>query len=187
MCATADSRCLDFRVFGICYFERWLKTLHFCLPKNVLVKFISKHDAPLPTLALSSNIPFLEKKWILFTQEKTYVCHFLFVCFIYYIIIIILDCILISLIDFFYHIPYVICRLMIRCVLLLRKYTYSLTIEVPNFQGRTKWRNCRLSTETQDNQLGLAVLAVLRLLDTLKRNFIFYVVKNSPNLNCYIT
>ena len=111
----------------------------------------------------------------------------MFVCFIYYIIIIILDCILISLIDFFYHIPYVICRLMIRCVLLLRKYTYSLTIEVPNFQGRTKWRNCRLSTETQDNQLGLAVLAVLRLLDTLKRNFIFYVVKNSPNLNCYIT
>ena len=105
VCATADSRCLDFRVFGICYFERWLKTLHFCLPKNVLVKFISKHDAPLPTLALSSNIPFLEKKWILFTQEKTYVCHFLFVCFIYYIIIIILDCILISLIDFFLSYP----------------------------------------------------------------------------------
>ena len=75
--------------------------------------------------------PLFGKK--LFTQEKTYVCHFLFVCFIYYIIIIILDCILISLIDFFYHIPYVICRLMIRCVLLLRKYTYSLTIEVPNF------------------------------------------------------
>ena len=122
--------------------------------------------------------PFGKKKWILFTQERTYVRHFLFVCFIYYIIIIILDCILISLIDFFYHIPYVICRLMIRCVLLLRKYTYSLTIEVPNFQGRTKWRNCRLSTETPEYQTGLAVLRASSLLDTIKCNFIF---------TCYIT
>ena len=126
---------------------------------------------PLPFLPTS---PFWKKKVnTVYSHDKTYVCHFLFVCFIYYIIIIILDCILISLIDFFYHIPYVICRLMIRCVLLLRKYTYSLTTEVPNFQGRTKWRNCRLSTETQENQLKLDVLAASKLLDTLKHTFIF--------------
>ena len=83
---------------------------------------------PLPFLPTS---PFWKKT--VYSRKNICLSLFLFVCFIYYIIIIILDCILISLIDFFYHIPYVICRLMIRCVLLLRKYTYSLTIEVPNF------------------------------------------------------
>ena len=48
-------------------------------------------------------------------------------------------------------------------------------------QGRAKWRNCRLSTETPDYQLGWAVLAASRLMDTLKRNF------HSPNLTCFIT
>jgi hypothetical protein len=84
---------------------------------------------PLPFLPIS---PFGKVNTV---YSKKNICLSLFVClFIYYIIIIILDCILISLIDFFIIIsPYVICRLMIRCVLLLRKYTYSLTIEVPNF------------------------------------------------------
>ena len=38
-------------------------------------------------------------------------------------------------------------------------------------QGRTKWRNCRLTPQTPDYQLGWAVLAASRLLDTLKQNF----------------
>ena len=40
-------------------------------------------------------------------------------------------------------------------------------------QGRTKWRNCRLSTKTPDYQLGWAIWAASRLLDTLKLNFCF--------------
>ena len=51
-------------------------------------------------------------------------------------------------------------------------------------QGRTKWRNCRLSTETPDYKLGWAILAASRLLDTLKRNL---WSENSPKLPCYIT
>ena len=40
-------------------------------------------------------------------------------------------------------------------------------------QGRTKWSNCRLAPKTPDYQLGWAVLAASRLLDTLTRNFHF--------------
>ena len=37
-------------------------------------------------------------------------------------------------------------------------------------QGRTKWRNCKLSPKTPDYQLGWTVLAASRRLDTLKCN-----------------
>ena len=40
-------------------------------------------------------------------------------------------------------------------------------------QGRTKWRNCRLTRKTPDYQLGWTVWATSRLLDTLKQNFCF--------------
>ena len=36
-----------------------------------------------------------------------------------------------------------------------------------------KWRNCRLSTESPNYQLGWAVLALCRQLDILKHNFHF--------------
>ena len=50
-------------------------------------------------------------------------------------------------------------------------------------QGRT---NCRLIPKTPDYQLGWAVLAASRLMDTLKRNFNLIHVENSPSLPCNI-
>ena len=54
-------------------------------------------------------------------------------------------------------------------------------------QGRTKQRNCRLSTETPDCQLGWAFWASSWLLDTLKYATFILCSKNCPKLACYIT
>ena len=53
-------------------------------------------------------------------------------------------------------------------------------------QGRTKWRNCRLTPQTPDYQLGWAVLAASRLLDTLKWNFQFMEWNFSQPMICNI-
>ena len=42
-----------------------------------------------------------------------------------------------------------------------------------SMQGRTKWRNCRLSPKPPGYQLGWAILAECRQLDTRKHNFHF--------------
>ena len=46
-------------------------------------------------------------------------------------------------------------------------------------QERTKWRKCRLTTKNPDYQLGWAILADCRHLDTHKRNFCFMYWKFS--------
>ena len=59
----------------------------------------------------------------------------------------------------------------------IRKYFFedAWTLEAGGHleQGIIRGRNCRLSTETPNYQLGWAILAASRLLDTLKRNFHF--------------
>ena len=55
-------------------------------------------------------------------------------------------------------------------------------------QGRTKSRNCRLTHKTSDYQVGWAILAECKQLDTHKHNFQFMYGKFSqPYLLCYIT
>ena len=41
------------------------------------------------------------------------------------------------------------------------------------WQGRTEWRNCRLSTKTPEYQLGQAFMALCKRRDILKRNLCF--------------
>ena len=53
----------------------------------------------------------------------------------------------------------------------------SVMLLLPCYQGRTKWRNCRLTPQTPDYQLGWTVLDASRLLDTVKWNFLIYGVK----------
>ena len=67
-------------------------------------------------------------------------------------------------------------RHMVWCMYKTLHNAYSYTY----VQGRTKWRNCRLSIETPDYQFGWAVQ------DPLNATYIF-CSDNSPNLTCYVT
>ena len=53
-------------------------------------------------------------------------------------------------------------------------------------QGRMKQRKCRLIAKTPDYQLGWAILAECKQLDTLNSIFIL-CSENSPNITCYKT
>ena len=46
-----------------------------------------------------------------------------------------------------------------------------------------KWRNCRLSSKTPDYQLGWAVLAASRLLDTLKLEIVMNELRKNQNFH----
>jgi hypothetical protein len=56
---------------------------------------------------------------------------------------------------------------------------------MPIVQGRTKWRNCRLTTKSPDFQLSWAILAQCRHSYTHKHNF-HLCSENSRNLECSI-
>ena len=68
-----------------------------------------------------------------------------------------------------------ICQMIIVCYSTTQKN--DITIFARHFngshQGRTKWRNCRLTPKTQDCQLNWAIWAARRLMDTLKWNLCF--------------
>ena len=61
-------------------------------------------------------------------------------------------------------------------------YIANLSFIILDWELRKKYRTCRLTPKTTDYQLGWAVWAASRLLDTLKRNFYFnfYAVKFFP-------
>ena len=77
-----------------------------------------------------------------------------------------------------YHKPSFLCRKMCD--------QYSKSYVSPQLYGRTKSRNCRLTTKNSDYQFGWAILTACRQLP-INPIFILPSENYSPNLTCYLT